>query len=358
MWDEAELRVLALRELEALGGKDFRVPDGEQAGDRTDTVRVTVGRGGTVKDVQIRGDWRREIGGHRFGPALLEAYENANLAMMNSAALASLAQQRSDRSPSAVEYLTYVPEADLPQIWQMLSDVEDLMYRIDKLERAAGDIRIIHGPLGFLTARCSGVAVTSITVDPARVEQAEADLLRREALELFGELLFLGLTEGRAEGPTELMPVEEGGHPLAGSPVSAVETAIDQIGRNVARINIESGKLIDRCNSQWSLLSPPVRYLIHLKIKEFRAAVDRILTFADEVLAHHSGFHVEFVTELSTVLAEIAGEVTGAALQAATVIDISWAVERLAAACSLIVEKHIYSLLSIARRTGGRRRRR
>jgi hypothetical protein len=71
----------------------------------------------------------------------------------------------------------------------MLSDVEDLMYRTDKLGRTDGDeVRTIYGPYGFLTARCSGTTITSITADLTRVEQAEAEQLRREALEVFREL--------------------------------------------------------------------------------------------------------------------------------------------------------------------------
>jgi len=194
--DEAELRELALRELQAVGGKDFRAPDSEEAGDRTNTVRVMVGQGGTVKDVHIRGDWRREIGGHGVGPALLEAYENANLAMLNSVALATLAErERRDGQQSPLggggltEYISFVPQADISQIWQMLSDVEDLMYRTEKLGRSSGgEIRTVYGPYGYLTARCEGTAITSITADLMRVDQAEAEQLRREALELFHEL--------------------------------------------------------------------------------------------------------------------------------------------------------------------------
>jgi hypothetical protein len=196
--DEAELRDLAMRELKAMGGKDFQAPNLEEAGDRTNTVRVTVGRSGAVKDVHVRGDWRTEIGGHRFGPALLEAYENANLAMMNSVALASLAEQEREAVAHTSaglpdEYLSYIPsyipQTDIWQIWQMLADVEDLMCRTEKLGRHAPDeIRTVHGPYGYLTAKCSGSAITSITADVMRVEQAEAERLGREALELFREL--------------------------------------------------------------------------------------------------------------------------------------------------------------------------
>lgn len=196
--EEDQLRELALQELKTLGGKDFRSPDYEEAGDRTNSVRVTVGRSGVVKDVHVRGDWRREIGGHRFGPALLEAYENANLAMMNSVALASLAEQeregteRRDQQPGgnpSGEYLSYLPEADISQIWQMLSDIEDLMYRTEKMSRnGPAEVRTVYGPYGYLTAKCTGAAITSITADLMRVEQADPEQLRREALELFREL--------------------------------------------------------------------------------------------------------------------------------------------------------------------------
>jgi len=222
------------------------------------------------------------------------------------------------------------------------------------------------------------------------------------------------------------MSRQDGPHASAGSHTSAVEKAIDQIRQNIEKITSEAQKLIDKCNSKWFLLSPPVKYLIHQKLKEFRAALDRILKIAEEALAHYApvisliniSFHwlngvkgpvsnlaqgvgdfknknladwegssatyynekvvpvqkeaveataekagfisewlygivlanIEFVTELSTVIGEIAGEVTTAAIEAATVIDIPWAIDRLAAACGLIVEKHVNTLLSIAQR--------
>lgn len=222
------------------------------------------------------------------------------------------------------------------------------------------------------------------------------------------------------------MRAPEGADATAGSHTSAVEKAVDQIRQNLEKIASEAEKLIDRCNSKWFELSPAVKYFIHQKIKEFKAALDRVLKFAEEVLAHYmpvislinisfhwlngvkgpvsnlvqdvsnfktanladwegssatyynekvvppqkeaveataekAGFisewlygivlaNVEFVTELSTVIGEIAGEVTAAALEAATIIDIPWAIDRLAAACGLIVEKHINTLLSIAQR--------
>jgi hypothetical protein len=229
--------------------------------------------------------------------------------------------------------------------------------------------------------------------------------------EHYASILSLLIAAAAEVGP---MGTGEAGRGSAGTHTGAVEKAVDQIRQNIAKIASETEKLIDRCNSKWPKLSPAAQYFVHQKIKEFKAALDRILKFAEEVLARYKpvlsliniSFHwqnavkvpvsnlsqtvtdfknpdlarwvarqkdaveaaaeqagfisewlygivlanVEFVTELTTVIGEIAGEITAAAREAMTVIDIPWAIDRLAAACGLIVDKHINTLLSIAQR--------
>ncbi|GAA3769725.1 hypothetical protein GCM10022225_65660 [Plantactinospora mayteni] len=60
--------------------------------------------------------------------------------------------------------------------------------------------------------------------------------------------------------------------------------------------------------------------------------------------------NVTFVTELSTVIGTILGEITAAALESATIINIPWAIDRLAAAVGALVETAVNTLLSIAKR--------
>jgi hypothetical protein len=82
---------------------------------------------------------------------------------------------------------------------------------------------------------------------------------------------------------------------------------------------------------------------------------------ATDALSQKSGFisewlygiamsNVQYVTELSTVIGTILGEVTTAALESATIIDIPWAIDRLAAAVGSLVETGTNNLLSIVQR--------
>ncbi|HET9517135.1 MAG TPA: hypothetical protein VFO77_05355 [Actinoplanes sp.] len=69
--------------------------------------------------------------------------------------------------------------------------------------------------------------------------------------------------------------------------------------------------------------------------------------------------NIQYVTKLSEVIGKILGEVAAAALEAATVINIPWAIDRLAAAVGAIVEVAVNDLLGIVQRiveAGGRLR--
>ncbi|NUT31844.1 MAG: hypothetical protein HOV79_02105 [Hamadaea sp.] len=82
---------------------------------------------------------------------------------------------------------------------------------------------------------------------------------------------------------------------------------------------------------------------------------------ATDALAAKAGFisewlygiaqsNVDYVTELATVIGTIAGEVTTALIEAATVIDIPWAIQNLAQAAGHLVETAVNNLTSIAQR--------
>jgi hypothetical protein len=127
-----------------------------------------------------------------LGPALLEAHKNANSAMMNALALASLAEEErkaadGDDEPEEPQYLPPAPEPDIAEIWRMLSDVEDMMYRTDKLSREtpADRVRTIYSPLGHFHGTCEGRTLTQITAELRLVQQADSEQLRSAALELF-----------------------------------------------------------------------------------------------------------------------------------------------------------------------------
>ncbi|MEV4410983.1 hypothetical protein [Catellatospora sp. NPDC049609] len=207
---------------------------------------------------------------------------------------------------------------------------------------------------------------------------------------------------------------------------SAIEKAVDQIRENLTKIVDKANSAIDHADSNWFLLSPAVKLWIHHSINEFKEALDKILKYGSEVLAHYTpvislvniSFHwldavkkpvsnlspvvaqyanrnlayweggtagyyndkvvppqkdavdalaakagfisewlygiamanVTFVTELSTVLGRILGEITTAAIEAATIIDIPWAIDRLASAVGAIVETAVNTMLSIVKR--------
>jgi len=190
--DERALRAEALEELRAAGGRDYRAPEYQEAGDSTNSVRVTVDRSGLVKDVHIRTDWHTRLTLDRLGPALLEAQQNARTALMNAVALASLAEE--ERNPDEgyrrhePEPVEPAPEVSIAEIWRQLSDVEDLMYRTDKLTRERGrheNIRTIYSPYRLLSGECEGSTLISIKAEPTLAREIGAEQLRSEALELF-----------------------------------------------------------------------------------------------------------------------------------------------------------------------------
>jgi hypothetical protein len=84
-----------------------------------------------------------------------------------------------------------------------------------------------------------------------------------------------------------------------------------------------------------------------------RDAVDALAAkagFISEWLYAIAMANVTFVTELSTVIGRVLGEITTAAIETATIIDIPWAIDRLAAAVGAIVETAVNTLLSIVKR--------
>jgi hypothetical protein len=193
--DERELRALALRDLEAVGGRNYRTPAYEEAGDATNAIRVTVDKAGLVKDVHVARDWRQQLSLHAFGHALLEAYQNARRAMMNAVALGELAEEERDGRrgedwPDEPPAVPYVPERDIGEIWRMLSEIEDIMYRTEKLERQAGgeSVRTVSSPYGYLTGRCQGRSLLSIAAELTLIQQAGPEQLRSEAVELLRQV--------------------------------------------------------------------------------------------------------------------------------------------------------------------------
>lgn len=194
--DRQALKAAALADLEAVGGKNYRAPQYEEAGDSTNTVRVAVSRKLAVMDVHISSEWRAVLRPHNLGPALLEAHRNATTAMMNSLALASLAEQErkaadgEGHEPSEPDPLPEAPDADIKQIWRMLSDVEDMMYRADKMSRqaAADNTRTVHGTLGLFKGVCEGRALVSISAELTLIQQVDTEQLRSAALDLFRQV--------------------------------------------------------------------------------------------------------------------------------------------------------------------------
>jgi len=207
---------------------------------------------------------------------------------------------------------------------------------------------------------------------------------------------------------------------------SAIEKGVEQIRHHLDKIINDARRLVNNANSNWFFLTPAVKWWISRKLREFQSALDRILKYATEVLAHHTpvlsliniSFHwlnavkgpvsdlsprielhanrnlafwegatagyyngkvippqkaavealaakagfisewlysiamsnVKFVTELSTMIGKIAGEIASAALESETVINIPWAIDRIAAAVGVLVETTINTLLGIVDR--------
>lgn len=190
--DPQQLRAAALADLQKVGGRGYQAPRYEEAADGTGSVLVAVDQRGDVVDVNIRSDWRQELIPQSLGPALLEAHRNASTAMVNALALASLAEQERRAAeggdePAPPRRLPEAPEPGIAEIWRMLSNVEDMMYRADKLSRQApaDGTHTVHSPFGHFRGTCRGRSLTSITADVMLVEQADSAQLRSAALELF-----------------------------------------------------------------------------------------------------------------------------------------------------------------------------
>ncbi|MEV6492364.1 hypothetical protein AB0M20_27640 [Actinoplanes sp. NPDC051633] len=91
---------------------------------------------------------------------------------------------------------------------------------------------------------------------------------------------------------------------------------------------------------------------------------EQVLVFqsgATEALADQAGFisawlyeivqaNVDYVTELASVVATIAGDLAAAAIEAATVVDLPFAIADLAAAVGVYVESSVNNLIGIASR--------
>lgn len=191
--DKAELREQAVAELAKVGGRSYRAPANEEAGDSSDTVRVAVDQANKVVDVHIRSDWRERLGAGGLGPALLEARKSAAAAMARSRAMDKLAEQEraaaegADQDDDDWRPLPYIEPLTIDQVWQRLSDNEDKMYRTEKMRRRAaeGADRAVGGPLGLLSGRCEGRALVSITAEPTRLQHADTEQLRMAAMDLF-----------------------------------------------------------------------------------------------------------------------------------------------------------------------------
>ncbi|MEV0270418.1 hypothetical protein AB0H43_16680 [Hamadaea sp. NPDC050747] len=185
--DRAQQRQAALAELAEAGGRDYRAPATEEAGDEGGTVRVSVDQTGAVVDVHIRSDWRDRIGVGGLGPALLEARQNAVGAMARALILAGLAErERVAADGPDWRPVPYVEPMTIEEVWQRLSDHEDQLYRRRKAARAAENhARPVGGLLSLFSGRCAGGRLVGITAEPMRIQQADTEQLRHAALDLF-----------------------------------------------------------------------------------------------------------------------------------------------------------------------------
>ncbi|MEV6970440.1 hypothetical protein AB0M47_35570 [Hamadaea sp. NPDC051192] len=189
--DRAQLRQEALAELAEAGGRAYRMPVTEEVADASGLVRVAVDQAGRVVDVHISSDWCDRLGASGLGPALLEARKNAVAAMVKARALSALAEREqlaSDGDPDREwRPVPYAEPLSIEQVWQRLSDNEDLLYRRQKAVRAVaeGRPRSIGSPFGLLSGQCMGRALVSVTAEPMRAPRADTGQLRQVALDLF-----------------------------------------------------------------------------------------------------------------------------------------------------------------------------
>jgi len=93
--------------------------------------------------------------------------------------------------------------------------------------------------------------------------------------------------------------------------------------------------------------------------KDATDALGQKAGFISEWLYEIAISNIQYVTDLSTVVGDILGEITTAAIESLDLINIPWAIDRLANAVGQLVTKGVNNLLSIVQRiveAGGRAR--
>jgi hypothetical protein len=205
--DPARLRAQALAELATAGklSQDNRL----QGADSSSSVSIEVDARRRVKGVSIGLRWRAKLQPGRVGAAILEAYRNAAGAAVESRMVQSILddEEREDAPASAPAARPASGERQVPG--SGLGDEGWLRSVQDTIALLAGQLAAysqmasqdappeptteVTSPNGLFTMRHRGATVLGIAGDVARIQEADTELLRSEAYDLFRAA---GLTSG------------------------------------------------------------------------------------------------------------------------------------------------------------------
>jgi hypothetical protein len=136
--------------------------------------------------------------------------------------------------------------------------------------------------------------------------------------------------------------------------ISLIKTSFRWLGefrKPVSNVSGQAGEFANKNLAFWDGATG-----LHYQEQVMKPQADAALDLANKGAFISEWLHgvamsnVDFVTNLSFVIAEIVGEITTAALESIDVIDIPWALDRLANAVGLLVQKALETLLGIAQR--------
>jgi hypothetical protein len=194
--DLARLRAQARAELAAAGRTG--VPDRLAGNDSTSSVSVEVDVRGRVRGIEVSRLWRGRLQPGRVGAALFEAYQAAITVAYEARVIRSVLDDDEPTGPAPDSGASVPadarrrddaevdPAAGLEEYQRLFADLSAQLAAYRRGEGVAPDTETtVSSPDRLFTMRRRGSAVTGITGDASRIEEADMEQLRGEAFDLF-----------------------------------------------------------------------------------------------------------------------------------------------------------------------------
>ncbi|WP_181445023.1 YbaB/EbfC family nucleoid-associated protein [Micromonospora endophytica] len=180
-----------------------RVEGHHRGSDAHGVVSVVADGAGQVESVDIDREWFARTPASSVGPALLEAYQAAMVAVLDAVAERMSAAEREAPPPVAAEAAGRSSDAERPatlvapsfaDVRAALHDLEERQYererrrRLRQLDRPQA--RVVHGPHRMVSVTVRGGDIAEITV---------ANGVRRDRAATLGEDVVLALRAARSQ---------------------------------------------------------------------------------------------------------------------------------------------------------------